>query len=153
MSPESSTPRPFVDAGRTRTGQSLGGRILRAAGGADEGWHEGWIQQGRRGRPRLIGQSGKTSGRAAARCRLRVQEAKFPSILSMSPIPSKSGLVSMIGLSHFPTGGPIASLTRFSIFLLPSAWPAVPSVVKFLGQGRCAFVTASINARSAPPKP
>ena len=39
---------PLVDADRTRTRRSVGGRILRAAGGADEGWHDGRIHQGRR---------------------------------------------------------------------------------------------------------
>src|SRR5215211_999473 len=34
---------PLVDADRTGAGRRLGGRILRAAGGADEGRHEGRI--------------------------------------------------------------------------------------------------------------
>src|SRR5215217_8844206 len=40
--------------------------------------------------------------------------------------PIESRLVSMIGMSHFPTGGSIASLTRFSIFLLSSLGPLCP---------------------------
>src|SRR6266403_841105 len=42
----------------------------------------------------------------------------------------------MIGMAHFPTGGSIAWLTRFSIFLLSSLGP---SVVKFLGPGLLCF--------------
>ena len=42
--------------------------------------------------------------------------------------------------------------TIFNIFA-SLAWPAVPSVVKFLGQGLCAFGTASFNSASASLKP
>jgi hypothetical protein len=39
---------PLVGADQTRAGRSLGGRILRAAGRTNEGWHDGRIHQGRR---------------------------------------------------------------------------------------------------------
>jgi H+/gluconate symporter-like permease len=53
-------------------------------------------------------------------------------------VPMERGLV-RIGMFHFPTGGPIASLTQFSIFLLSSLGPLCPSVVKFLGPGLLCF--------------
>jgi hypothetical protein len=45
---------------------------------------------------------------------------------------SHAQTVSMIGMSHFPIVGPIASLARFSVLLSPLV---VPSVVKFLDLG------------------
>jgi hypothetical protein len=47
-------------------------------------------------------------------------------------MPMERGLV-RIGMFHFPTGEPIASSTRFSVFFTSFAWPVVPSVIKFLG--------------------
>jgi hypothetical protein len=46
--PDAGTNLPLVGANQTRAGRSLGGRILRAAGGTNEGWHESRIPQGRR---------------------------------------------------------------------------------------------------------
>ena len=55
--------------------------------------------------------------------------------------PIESGLVSMIGMSHFPTGGSIASLRRFLIFLLSSLGPLCPLLSNSLARAFCAFGT------------
>ncbi len=65
----------------------------------------------------------------------------------------ESGLVSMIGMSHFPTGGSIASLTRFSVFLFSSLGPLCPLLSNSWTRAFCAFGTASINSASASLKP
>jgi hypothetical protein len=59
----------------------------------------------------------------------------------------------MIGMSHFPTGGSIASLTRFSIFLFSSLGPLCPLLSNSWARAFCAFGTASINSASASLKP
>jgi hypothetical protein len=66
---------------------------------------------------------------------------------------SESGLVSMIGMAHFPTVGSIAWLTRFSIFLFPSLGPLCTLLSNSWARAFCAFGTASINSASALLKP
>jgi hypothetical protein len=61
----------------------------------------------------------------------------------------ESGLVSMIGMAHFPTVGSIAWLTRFSIFLFPSLGPLCTLLSNSWARAFCAFGTASINSASA----